>query len=114
MDKDKMMQQAKIIQQKKIARIRQLSKSLRPTIQNKVVKFDQPVNLNPNKTGQSMPVNPPPPQILKQNTGTNLFANQSSSQQQQKPQPKPQNPPQPVKKEVRKGCGSCKRKLGGG
>ena len=113
MDKQKMLEQTKILQQKKIARMSQISQRMKPIIQQGVVRFVQPIAQKPGEVKhQAVPQqNIPSLFSIPQN---NAKPNITGTKQNQNAPPLPQQTTktQPPQNQPKKGCGKCGRKLG--
>ena len=101
MDRQKMMRQAKILKDKKLARIAKLSKQLRPQVKAGVVKYAAPVVKQIQDVRQFAA---PPPPIR---TDRVVLPTQQT-QQQQDMQQQNVNPKKVVRRQ--KGCSGCRRK----
>ncbi len=103
MDREKMKRQAKILKDKKLARIAKLSKQLRPQVKGGVVKYSAPIAKQIQKIQRFAA--PPPP--LTRAAQSVLPASQTQHQEQMKQQNI--NPKKIVHKQ--KGCSGCRRKI---
>ncbi len=104
MDKKKMSQQAKILRDKKIARMNAVAKSIRPKVKDGVVKYDTTIAQKAKQIRTF--ATPPAPRTVHQ---VGPRSQQPSEQQQIQTQQKI-NPRQVTRK--KKGCSGCKRKIG--
>lgn len=101
MDRDKMMKQAKILRDKKTARMATLAKELRPRVENGIVTYDHPV---PRSSEQVRAFSAPPAKPARsvskqtQTTATQVQPQQVNSHK--------------VVRQQTKGCSGCKRKIG--
>ncbi len=102
MDRQKMMRQAKVLKDKKLARIAKLTKQLRPQVEAGVVKYSAPVVKQMQEVHQFAA--PPPPVRA---TRTVVPKTQMTEQQQDMRQQNV-NPKKVVRKQ--KGCSGCRRK----
>lgn len=97
MDRQKMIRQAKILKDKKLARMAQLSKQLRPQVEAGVVKYAAPI---------ARQFASPPPPIR---TARTVVPKAQQTPQQQEQQQQSINPKKIVRQQ--KGCSGCSRKL---
>lgn len=102
MDRQKMMRQAKILKDKKLARMAQLGKQLRPQVESGVVKHEAPVV---RKTQEVRKFSAPPSPVR---TARTVIPKVERSQQQQDMRQQNMNPKKIVRKQ--KGCSGCRRK----
>lgn len=102
MDRQKMMRQAKILKDKKLARIAKLSKQLRPQVEAGVVKYAAPVV---KQIQEVQKFAAPPPPIR---TARMVVPPTQQTQQQQDMRQQSVNPKKLVRKQ--KGCSGCRRK----
>jgi len=100
MNRKKMIQQAKVLRDKKHARMATVAKQLRPKVEGGVVKYDKP---QPQETRQFAA--PPPPTRAPRPVLPKEKSEQTQQTQQQKI-----NPQTVVRRS--KGCSGCRRKLG--
>ena len=100
MDKDKMAQQAKVLRDKKNARMVTLIKQLRPKVENGVVKYDRPQAQEVQQFASPSPIR----------TARTILPVQKTIQQQAQTQQKIN--PQKIVQTQTKGCSGCSRKLG--
>ena len=105
MDREKMRQQAKVLREKKLARIAQVAKQLRPHVEKGVVKYNEPSSYKPKEVRSF--VIPPSPQRIR---SVMPMAQQSPQQQEMQQQ---QINPQKIVRRQPGGCSGCKRKIGG-
>lgn len=96
------MKQAKILRDKKLARMAKVAKELRPTVQQGVVKYEAPVVKRIKEVRQFAA---PPPPIRTARTVVPKATPQPETQQQNI------NPQKVVRRQ--KGCSGCRRKIGG-
>ncbi len=101
MDREKMIRQAKILKDKKLARMAQLSKQLRPQVEAGVVKYAAPIAKQIARQFAS-----PPPPIR---TARTVVPKAQQTPQQQEQQQQSINPKKIVRQQ--KGCSGCRRKL---
>ncbi len=102
MDRDKLARQAKILREKKMARVASVAKQLRPTIKDGVVKYDNPTVVKPETrqfAAPPAPVRTVLPETRKQDVPQEIQQQKMEKIQQQI------NP----KTQTKKGCGSCRR-----
>lgn len=102
MDRQKMMRQAKILRDKKLARIAKLSKQLRPQVEAGVVKYAAPVV---KQIQEVQKFAAPPPPIR---TARTVILPAQQTQQQQDMHQQSVNPKKLVRRQ--KGCSGCRRK----
>lgn len=97
------MRQAKVLRDKKLARMAKIAKTIRPTVSRGVVKYNAPVV---KKIKEVQQFAAPPPPIRTARTMAPKGQQVSSETQQQRVSPQ---------KVVRrqKGCSGCRRKIGG-
>ena len=106
MNKRKMSQQAKILRDKKIARMVAVAKAIRPRVKDGVVKYDTAIAQKAKQVRTF--ATPPAPRTVQQ---VGPKSQQPSDQQQIQTQQKI-NPRQVVRR--KKGCSGCRRKIGQG
>jgi len=103
MDKKKMSKQAKVLRDKKLARIAAVAKAIRPKVKDGVVKYDTAVA---QKAGELRKVaSPPTPRTVREVGPRSKPTEQQQIQTQQKI-----NPHQVIRK--KKGCSGCRRQIG--
>lgn len=101
MDRKKMMQQAKVLRDKKYARMKIVAKQLRPKVENGVVKYDKPQSQEVRKFAA-------PPLPVK--SARPVLPAQHKSEQSQQAQQQKINPQTVTRRS--KGCSGCRRKSG--
>lgn len=102
MDRKKMRQQAKVLRDKKLARIAVVAKIIRPRVQDGVVKYDTTIAQKA-KELRSVPTASP-------RTVRTVGPRSQPTEQQQAQTQQRINPHQVISK--KKGCSGCRRKLG--
>lgn len=102
MDRQKMIQQAKILRDKKLARMAQLGKQLQPQVEAGVVKYAVPV-VEKNKDVRQFSA---PPLLVR--SARTVVPNSQQTQQQQDMRPQNVNSNKVVRKSS--GCSGCSRK----
>jgi len=98
MDRKKLMQQAKILRNKKHAQMAKVANQLRPKVENGVVKYEMP------QARQIRQLAPPAPKIARPVAPQA----QGPTPQQQQDQQQKLNPQKVVRRS--KGCSGCRRK----
>ena len=101
MDRQKLIQQSKILKDKKLARIIALSKQLRPQVKEGVVKYPAPV-VKQIQDVRQFAAPPPPIRVAR------TVIPKAQTQQQQDMRQQNMNPKKIVRKQ--KGCSGCRRK----
>ena len=104
MDRQKMMRQAKILRDKKLARMARLGKQLRPQVEAGVVKYAAPVVKQIQEVRQF--ASPPPPV----RTARMVVPKAQQSPKQQEMTQQQVNPKKVIRKQ--KGCSGCRRNIG--
>lgn len=103
MDRQKMIRQAKVLKDKKLARMAKLGKQLRPQVEAGVVKYSSPVvEQIPEVRKFSAP--PPPVRVAR-----TVVPKAFQTEQQQEMRQQNVNPKKVVRR--RKGCSGCRRKI---
>ena len=95
MDKNKLMQQARILRQKKLTRMAQTAKQSRPTVESGVVKYNSPVPMKPTEI-RTLSAIPPANKVAR-----------SILPQQQSVSPQTIQPQKVIHKT--RGCAGCRR-----
>ncbi len=103
MDKKKMSQQAKVLRNKKLARMIAVAKAIRPKVQDGVVKYDTTIAQKAKELRTF--ASPPTPRTVREVGPRTQPTERQQVQTQQKI-----NPHQVVQK--KKGCPGCRRKMG--
>lgn len=105
-NKEKMRHQAKLLREKKLARMAKVAKRLRPRVEKGVVKYDLPVPNKP-KEIRNFAVPPPAKRIVRQVVPKSQQTDQQQDTKQQ------QINPQKIVRRRNRGCSGCRRKIGG-
>lgn len=105
-NREKMRRQARLLREKKLARMAKVAKRLRPLVEKGVVKYDMPVPRKP-KEIRTFASPPPAKRVIRQ-----VVPQAQQTEQQQETRQQQINPTKIVRKRS-KGCSGCRRKIGG-